>query len=208
MIRHVRAIVCVTAVAACAPAATETAQPTGILQPAPPPADASAIPAGSDLVLRLDVPLGANRLTVGQTFTASVEEALIARNGDVVIPEGSTVTGLVTGVAQSADSRTPAALRLNFVRIGIGDANHPFSVEILRTGVPVTAVDPGAPGNATATGTMLGAIVDGELRTALIEGSLGAGAGTIISLGTGDVEPVLPEGTLLHIRTRDTIELR
>jgi hypothetical protein len=212
MIRRVLAAACVGALGACAPAATQTPEPV-ISQPAPPPPNANAVPAGTDLSLRLNSELAAENVSVGQTFTASVENALVATNGDVVIPAGATVTGMVTGVNPAAGTGSPAAVRLNFLRIGIDGTTHPFTADILSTQVPATT-DTGLSDTAraaavgAAAGAVLGAVIGGDLRDALIGAAIGAGAGTIISLGTGDAEQVLPEGTRLNVRTRDTISLR
>lgn len=51
-----------------------------------------------------------------------------------------------------------------------------------------------------AAGAVLGAIISGgDLDRILGGGLLGAAAGTVISLGRGDVESVLPEGSTLTV---------
>jgi hypothetical protein len=202
--------VCVL-VAACAAAPVETVTPTPG-QPAPPPADARAIPGGAVLEVRLDQELSAGRARVGDTFTVRVTEPLVATNGQTVVPENSVVTGLVTGVGPRADGREVAAIRLNFVRISVDGVWHPITANIIRTRVQggAAAEAEAAPTIITAAGAgaVLGAILGGELRDMLVGAILGAGAGTIISLGTGDVEPVLPEGTRMTIQTVSTVQLR
>jgi hypothetical protein len=206
------ALACGIGLAACAPAATTVPDPV-VMQPAAAPANASAIPAGTDLRLRLDTELAAERVTTGQTFSATVQEALVATNGDVVIPANATVTGMVTGVDPAGGEGRPAAVRLNFLRIDINGTSHPFTADILRTHVPATE-EPGVSDAVrgavvgAAAGAVLGAVIGGDLRDALIGAALGAGAGTIISLGRGDAEQVLPAGTHLDVRTRETISLR
>jgi hypothetical protein len=60
-----------------------------------------------------------------------------------------------------------------------------------------------------AAGAVLGAIIgDGDLRDILVGGALGAGAGTIISLGRGDIAHELPAGTHMLLQTTDRVELR
>ena len=56
---------------------------------------------------------------------------------------------------------------------------------------------------------MLGAIVSGgDLDKILLGGALGAAAGTVISLGMGDVEGVLPAGTTMQLQTTRTVALQ
>jgi hypothetical protein len=52
-----------------------------------------------------------------------------------------------------------------------------------------------------------GLIIDGGLAGTLLGGALGAGAGTIISLGTGDVDATIPAGHTMTIRTTDRLAL-
>jgi hypothetical protein len=193
----------------CAAAPVETAPVSPM--PAPPPADARAIPAQTVLNVLLDRELSPATARVGDTFTVSVEEALVARNGAVVVPEGTVITGMVTGVGPAGEPG-PAAIRLNFLRINLAGISHPLSADIASAELPADARRAGDPARAAAAGAVagavLGAVITGELRDALIGAALGAGAGTVISLGLGDVEPVLPAGTRLELRTLDRVELR
>lgn len=182
-------------------------------QPAPPPADARAVPRGTVLNVRLDQELNTTTTRVGDNFTVTVQEPLVAVNGQIVVPEGTTISGMVTGVGATDQPNEQAAIRLNFLRINLDEVWHPISANIVGTQIPAgarvsdQAVVRGAVVGAAA-GAVLGTIITGDLRDAVIGAVLGAGAGTIISLGMGDVEPVLPEGTQLQIQTLDRIELR
>lgn len=186
-------------------------------QPAPAaaaaPANASELPAGTDLQVELDATLSTEESRVGDRFTVTVTEPLMATNGETVIPEGSVITGLVTGLDDSDHAGDQAAIRLNFLRISVNGVSHPFSADVLETDVRMEAdrderdVERAATVGAVA-GAVLGAVIGGDLRDALVGAALGAGAGTIISLGTGDVEAVLPEGTRMTVRTRERMQLR
>ncbi|MFW6040076.1 MAG: YMGG-like glycine zipper-containing protein, partial [Gemmatimonadota bacterium] len=58
-----------------------------------------------------------------------------------------------------------------------------------------------------AAGAALGAIIGGDLEDILVGGALGAGAGTVISLGLGRVDAELPRGTEMRLRTTREIRL-
>jgi hypothetical protein len=195
---------------ACAPA-VETAPVTPV-QPAAPPPDARAIPAGTVLSVRLDRELSAAASRVGDTFTVSVDEALVAANGQVVVPEGAVITGMVTGLGTADEPAGQAAVRVNFLRVSLDGVSHPITADIVETQVPAAARAGEDPARAAAVGAaagaVLGAVITGSLRDALIGAVLGAGAGTVISLGLGDVEQVLPAGTRLSLQTRDRVQLR
>lgn len=197
--------------AGCAAVPMDTAP--AAVQPAPPPPDARAVPTGTVLNVRLDGELSTTATRVGDGFTMTVTDPLIAQNGQTVVPSGATVSGMVTGVGATDQPGEQAAIRLNFLRIRVDDTWHRITADIVRTEIPadarVTDTDlaRGAVVGAAA-GAVLGTIITGDLRNAIIGAILGAGAGTIISLGMGDVEPVLPEGTRFQIQTLERIELR
>ena len=168
-------------------------------QPAGPPPNASHIPAGTVLTASLAEELSRRATKVGDAFTVTVQNALVAENRDTVIASGAVITGLVTGVGSAGEQ---AAIRLNFTRIALGGVSHPFTAKITTTQLPTPS--------QSATGEVavpLGAVIgEGELRTTLLAGPFGAGAGTIISLGIGP-DQRLPAGTVLTLQTVDRIQI-
>ena len=189
------AVVALAGVTACAtaPAPVPAAAERGVLPPAAAPTDGRALPAGTDLHVELVDSLGENS-RVGDLFTAAVRTPIVAINGAILVPEGSIVTGMITGVKRSDRAGDQAAIRVNFLRIRIGNTTHPVAADVIEAGA--------------ASGAPVGTVITGELRAALIAGPLGRGIGSIINLGTGERESVLPAGSPMTVRTRDTIELR
>lgn len=191
-----------------------TAQVQSDPTPLPPPAGAEGalVPTGTEMFVELDRTLSAQDSRVGDTFTATVTNDVVV-NGDVVVPEGSTVTGRITGLTEAEGINDQGAIRLAFESIEVNGTTHAFSAEI--TDVEVSAME-GARGSGAAeraavggaTGAVIGAIIGGSLRDALIGGVLGAGAGTIVSLGMGDVQNALPEGSDLTLRVTSAIAAR
>ena len=190
-----------------APAATEDAgMPAPSAEPAPPPQVADRLPANAELVLRLDSVLSSTHSRVGDLFTASLEQDYTARNGEVILPAGTKMTGMVTGIDASERAGDAAAIRLNFLRINIGGVNHPLSAVIVSTRLEAgggTDAD-----REAGTDAAWGRVIREDAREATLGEGLGAGAGSIVGLGTGDVTPVLPVGLRLVVRTRDELELR
>jgi hypothetical protein len=202
------------AVSACGTAPVETTPAPTPAQPAPPPADASYIPANTHLQVTLDQELNTTNSRVGDSFTVSLTEPLLAANGHTVIPAGARIQGMVTGVAQPGGS-DPAVLRLNFLRVNVDNAWHPLTADIATTHIPMEgghrdhAQTAQAAVAGAAAGAAIGAVISGRLRDSLIGAAIGAGAGTIISLGMGGAtEAVLPEGTHMTLRTVDRVQVR
>ena len=178
--------------------------------PPPPPLSRDVLPRGTEIEVLLNDTLDAEDARVGDRFSASVRTPLSTAAGVEVLPAGSVVTGLVTGVDDSDHAGDPAYLRINFIRLTVGEANHPFAAEIIdtdlaaRAGVQVEDAEDSEAVGAVA-GAVIGAVIGGDLLTALEGASLGAGAGSVIALGT--TSTVLPAGTLLRIRTTANISL-
>jgi hypothetical protein len=195
---------------ACATPVVQTGPQSGV-QPGPPLASANLVPAGTVLNLQLNQPLSTATNQVGDRFTATVVEPLVAADGRVAIPSGATVTGVVTGLSTGRQAIEPAAIRLDFERIAFLNASYPFEAEIVETDARTVhrqrqLLEHAAVG--AALGAVIGGVVGGGLREALIGGALGAGAGTIISLGWGEVDAELPAQTTMTVRTTQAVSLR
>jgi hypothetical protein len=175
------------------------------------PATADVVPDGTVMDLRLNDRLGTEISRVGESFTATVADPVTAETGRVAVPAGAMVYGTVTGIDVSDGVGDQAAIRLDFDRLEAGSQSYDFSAEVIGTGVQ-TDRDDDIIGDETAigagAGAALGLILEGDLLGTLIGGALGAGAGTAISLGTGDVDAVLPSGTMMTVQTEQRIDLR
>jgi hypothetical protein len=174
------------------------------------PATADAVPAGTPMTLRLNETLGTEVSDVGDTFTASVAEDLVAETGRVAIPAGTTVYGSVTGLQRSDNVGEQAAIRLAFDRINVGGTTYDFGAEVTDASSERDREGSlaGDAGKGAAAGAVLGLVLGGDLEDAIKGAVLGAGVGTVISLGTGDVDAVLPSGTRMTVRTSQRLDLR
>jgi len=166
------------------------------------------------LEVRLDQEIGTKSSKVGDTFAATVNPAVIAQNGITAVPAGSKVYGKITGLDNSDRVGDAAAIRVDFERIDIGGSSHPFYAKVNATNLETRGADTRdetlkKAGIGAAAGAVLGGILSGgDLDKILIGGALGAAAGTVISLGMGDVEGVLPAGTTMKLQTTRIVGLR
>lgn len=177
------------------------------------PVNARTLPAGARLVAALDQTLGTKVSRTGDTFTATVADALIAQNGAVVIPAGAKIEGRVTALDDSDNATEPALIRLAFDRIRFDGRSYPFAGAIIESN-PVQTTEQSS-GDRTrqiviggAVGAALGAILgDKDLKHIVIGGALGAAAGSIISLGT-EVNAALPAGSRMTVQVTEATALR
>jgi hypothetical protein len=178
------------------------------------PVDSRTLPSGARLDIRLDNEIGTKVSKVGDTFSGTVNTAVVASNGETVVPVGSKVYGKVTGLDNSDHAGEPAAIKVDFERIEVQGQSHPLSARVTATNLQTRGADTRdetlrKAGVGAAAGAVLGAVLSGgDLSKILLGGALGAAAGTVISLGTGDVEAVLPAGTRMTLQTTQSVALR
>ena len=178
------------------------------------PANSATLPSGSTLTVRLDQEIGTKSSKVGDTFTATVADPVVAQNGATVVPAGAKIHGKVTGLHSSGRVGDAAAITIDFDRIDINGRSHPFEAKVTATNLETRGGDTKnetikKAGVGAAAGAVLGAVLSkGDLDKILLGGVLGAAAGTAISLGMGDVEGVLPAGTRMTLETTREVALR
>lgn len=207
----------VLAAAALAAACSRGATVDGYEAPTPaaaePPATAATLPEGTTLQARLDDSLGTEVSREGDRFTATVTTAVTADNGATVVPVGAKLHGSVTGLDDSDRVGDNAYIRLDFDRININGRDYAFDAEVVQTAVQTQGDSRNETlqkaGIGAAAGAVLGAVVgDADLKDIVLGAAIGAAAGTVISLGSGDVEAVLPAGSEITVRSTEMVSLR
>ena len=202
-----------TLVATAACSRSTTLESGGDVDVNPTPVSANVLPTGATVNVTMDQQIGTKNNKVGQEFTATVAEAITTSNGQTVIPAGAKVHGTVTGLDDSDHAGEPAAIRLDFDRIVVNGQSYPFEAKVTATNLQQQGADSRnetlkKAGVGAAAGALLGAIIgDGDLSKILGGAAIGAAAGTVISLGTGDVEAVLPAGTRMTLQTTQQVAM-
>ena len=177
------------------------------------PVNASSRPVGSVVTVTLDQPVGTKTSKVGDTFSGTVVDAIVAANGQTVVPAGSKVYGKVTGLQDSDNVGQKAAIRLDFERINVNGVERPFEANITATNLQTQKEETRnetlkKAGIGAAAGAVLGAVIGGGDISKILGGAaIGAAAGTVISLGGGDVEAVLPAGSRMTLQTTQQVTL-
>jgi hypothetical protein len=192
-----------------------TVQAGGDVAPerAPIPTTAAGLPAGATMTVSLDQELGTRQSREGDRFSATVTHAIVAQNGETVIPAGARVHGRVIAVQSSSRVGEQAFISLDFDSLTFNGRRHELAARVQETRLEERGAGRDetlqSAGVGAAAGAVLGAVLSGgSLRGILTGAAAGAAAGTVISLGTGDVEGVLPQGTQLRLETTQQISLR
>ncbi|HUE96936.1 MAG TPA: hypothetical protein VMN39_09760 [Longimicrobiaceae bacterium] len=178
------------------------------LQAAPPAIEiptADRVPEGTSFLVALRQPVGARVNGVGDGIAVDVVQPL-AYGGEVVVPIGTTIHGRVTAVARPATRGNQVAVAIRFDELTYRGRLVPIHAEIVA--VEVADESAGA-GTATTHGHFsFGSAMSPD--DAVSHTGIGGGreTGTVVALGTGEVEPLLNLGTRLTLRTTRPVILR
>ncbi len=149
------------------------------------------VDSGTVIRVRMNNTINSKTAIVGQKFTTTVTEPVYSRNGVVVIPTGSIVTGQITSVRQATKGGNPGQIDCSFTSVRLPNGRTRTinaSLTDLTSGKTTSDNEGGASGSkmknrkiifiggGAAGGAILGAIVGGGKATA-IGAILGAGAG-------------------------------
>jgi len=179
----------------------------------PTPVNANSLPTGSVVTVSLDQQVGTKASKVGDSFSATVVDPIVAANGQTVVPAGAKVYGKVTGLQDSNNAGQKAAIRLDFEKINVNGVERPFEAKITATQLQTQGQDSRdetlkKAGIGAAAGAVLGAVLGGGDVSKILGGAaIGAAAGTVVSLGTGEVDAVLPAGSKMTLQTTQQVTL-
>jgi hypothetical protein len=173
--------------------------------PAPPPP--VVIPAGTTLTVRLGEALGSKLSTPGQSFSATLSNAVTV-DGREVIPAGAAAQGTVVDAKPLGRFKGGALLEVRLTSVTVnGDAKSIETSAIERTQKGKGKRTGVLAGGGTALGAIVGGIAGGG-KGAAIGALAGAGAGGAGAAFTGNKEIVLPAEAALSFRLKSSLEVK
>lgn len=180
---------------------------TGTVQTGPEQVSGSernVLPVGQQMDVRLQTTLNSGTAEPEQRFeTTTVVDMM--QDGEVLVPSGSTVRGVVRSVQPAGRVDRSGSLTLAFDQIEINGREYPMramATQVFESGG--IREEAGTVGTAGAVGAIVGGIIGG-LRGALIGAAVGGG-GVIAATEGKDVE--LPAGAIVRIRLDSPVRLR
>lgn len=167
---------------------------------------AVTIPPGSMLRIRINRGLDSNHIQPGAQFDGTVLTDIIA-DGQVAIPRGASVTGMVVSAKKAGAFKGQGEISLQVNNVTLGGQNYPLNTELwMANGRDKTAGTVGNTVGTSAFGAILGGIFGGGAGAAVGAG-VGAGVGLAGSAATPRGQVIIPPESVLtfHIDAPTTV---
>jgi hypothetical protein len=198
------------------PPARRSPSPPPAATPAPAPAPAPAPPAaaparaalaaGTTLEASSSVEITSRKNKAGETFRATIAEAVMA-NGRVVIPAGSQVTFTIVQIAPAENKAAKdGTLKLEATSVVINGESRPLDADVTYIehtlkGRGVGTSEAAKVGVGAAAGAIIGKVVGGGTGAAA-GAVVGAAGGAAVAVETADRDVVIPVGGKIRISLR------
>lgn len=195
------------------PSASRGAAPAPPLAPAPPPPPPAprfrevTLPAGTQLPLTLQTALASDTSSVEDRVQASLRRDVVV-GGTTVLPAGTDLQGVVTGVQRSGKVKGRASLAFRFNTVSVDDEAYDIRTSsVSRTAQGTKKKDATKIGIGAGAGAVIGGIVGGG-KGAAIGTAVGGGAGTGMVLATRGDEVRMAAGTPVTVRLSEPLTVR
>jgi len=170
--------------------------------PPPPlaPPKKVTVPAGTQLVIRLENPLDSEKNQVGDSFHGSLSDPIVL-DGETVVPSGAEVVGRVADVKSAGRFAGNSVLTLELTSLSVNGRTYNIQTnQWTRTGSGEGKSTATKVGVGTAAGAILGGIFGGG-KGAAIGAAAGAGAGTGVAASKKGQQIQLPAEAVLNFQT-------
>jgi hypothetical protein len=169
------------------------------------------VPSGTVLRVEFLENLSSQTSEPGDIFRARVSSDVTADGGQVVIPAGSEVVGVVGEAVPLRKVGGQAKLTLKFTDLVLPTGSTvPIRASFVGQGRNETGKDAATIGGAAAGGAILGRVLSkgNRSRGAIIGAIIGAAAGTAIASRTPGEEVTIDRGTAVDLKLDDDVEVR
>lgn len=167
-------------------------------------ADPVTIPAGTFLAIRLIDTIDTDKNIGGDTFNASLDEA-VEIGGKTVVPKNALVHGKIVHSKESGKISGTPELRLELTHMIVNGRQIPIRTgEYEQTGQGRGTRSAEMIGGGAAVGALIGAIA-GKGKGVAIGAASGAAAGTAVQVLTKGNQLKIPSETRLTFRLQDMV---
>lgn len=198
-----------TIVTTSAPPAAGAAKPsasgpvvTAVPQAPPHPAAPAevTIPAGTSLAVRVDQRISVKTSHAGETFTGEIVQPVMASDGNLLVPKGSQVRGVIDAAHRRGRFKGASLLELRLTAISLDGTEYPVRTSDLTQRKKGKGKRSAAfIGGGSGLGMLVGGLAGGGTGL-LIGGLAGGGAGTAAAGLTGNRDLDIPAESIVHFK--------
>lgn len=171
-----------------------------------------SIASGTSLALRSNARVCTNTYTVGQTFTASLANAVSGSNG-ATIPAGANVTLEVTNLKRSENINDKIVMEFAVKSVSFGGHTYAVTGDVASADVERVRNEPKSKDvQKVAAGAVIGAIAGQILgkntKSTVVGAAAGAAAGAGTAAATANYEGCVPDGGAIAVTLRSPLQVR
>ena len=165
------------------------------------------VPAGTALNIRLNQHISVKSSHAGDQFTGTVVNPVMV-NGNVAIPDGSRVTGVVTNAHKRGHFKGASVLQLRLISMTLNGQRYPLeTTSMTRSKKGKGKRSAAMIGGGSGLGMLIGGIASGGTGL-LIGGLAGAGAGTAAAGLTGNGDIDIPSESVVHFKLAEGVSVQ
>ena len=170
-----------------------------------------SVPAGTALNVRANSDLCTNTHKVGDTFQATVNEAVVGSNG-ATIPAGATVTLTVTKLNRSENVNDPIEMEFSVDRVAFAGKSYNINGSVASLPVERVRNQPKSKDvqkvvGGAAIGAIAGQVLGKNTKSTVIGAAAGAAAGAATAAATANYEGCVRAGGNFVVTLSDAVTI-
>lgn len=185
---------------------SSTAGPASTTSPAPPPP--VDIAAGAELTIRIDQRISVKTSHAGDTFTGEIVDPVLSANGNVTIPKGTPVEGVVDVSRRGGHFKGASKLDLRLTALTLNGTSYPLETRDVQRRMKGKGKRSAAIiGGGSGLGMLVGGLTHGGVGL-LVGGLVGGGAGAAGAAFTGNRNLDIPAESIVRFKLADELVIQ
>lgn len=171
------------------------------------PADVQ-IPAGKTLAIRINQHISVKTSRAGDRFDGEFAEPVVGDRGELLVPKGTPVDGVITASHKRGHFKGASILQLQLTSMTLNGTRYRIETHsFTRTKKGKGKRSAAFIGGGSGLGMLIGGIATGGTGL-LIGGLAGAGAGTAAAGLTGNGDIDIPSESIVHFKLADALTIQ
>jgi hypothetical protein len=171
------------------------------------PADVN-VPAGTTLAIRINQHISVKTSRVGDRFDGELAEPVVGDNGNIIVPKGTPVGGVIDAAHRRGHFKGASILQLRLTSMTLDGQRYPVATrDLTRTKKGKGKRSAAFIGGGSGLGMLIGGVASGGTGL-LIGGLAGAGAGTAVGGLTGNRDIEIPSESIVRFKLANDLVLQ